>query len=128
MRPLVVIVAFAATLSLAGTAVAAGPLKAVFKPATPAPKVTVKWPYTLTVTSGGKPARGLLTATLVDPLGLSHQVLDDALKPIRKRAFNGVFSDKILFPAEAKGFTLTIKFAVTVGSAKTVTVVRVTPK
>ena len=128
MRPLVAIVTFAAALSLAGSAAAAGPLKAVFKPATPAPKVTVKWPYTLTVTAGGKPARGLLTATLVDPLGMSHQVLDDALKPIRKRAFNGAFSDKILFPAEAKGFTLTIKFAVTVGAAKTVTVVRVTPR
>ena len=128
MRPLVAIVTFAAALSLAGSAAAAGSLRAVFKPATPAPKVTVKWPYTLTVTAGGKPARGLLTATLVDPLGMSHQVLDDALKPIRKRAFNSVFSDKILFPVEAKGFTLTIKFAVTVGAAKTVTVVRVTPK
>ena len=128
MRPLVALAAITAALSLAGSAVAAGPLKAVFKPETPAPKVTVKWPYTLTVTSGGKPAKGLLTATLVDPLGMSHQVMDDALKPIKSRAFNGVFSDKILFPAEAKGFTLTIKFAVTVGAAKTVTVVRVTPK
>ena len=128
MRPFVALVTLAATLSLAGTAVAAGPLKAVFKPATPAPKVTVKWPYTLTVTSGGKPAKGLLTATLVDPIGMSHQVLDDALRPIKRRAFRGVFSDKILFPAEAKGYPLTIKFAVTVGTAKTVTVVRVTPK
>lgn len=128
MRPLVALVTLAATLSLAGTAVAAGPLKAVFKPETPAPKVTVKWPYTLTVTSGGKPANGLLTATLVDPLGMSHQVMDDALKPIKGRAFSGVFSDKILFPAAAKGYPLTIRFAVTVGTAKTVTVVRVTPK
>ena len=128
MRPFVALVTLAATLSLAGTAAAAGPLKAVFKPATPAPKVTVKWPYTLTVTSGGKPAKGLLTATLVDPIGMSHQVMDDALRPIKRRAFRGVFSDKILFPAEAKGYPLTIKFAVTVGTAKTVTVVRVTPK
>jgi len=128
MRLLVTLVILAASLSLGGTAVAAGPLKAVFKPATPAPKVTVKWPYTLTVTMGGKPAKGLLTATLVDPLGMSHQVMDDAVKPIKQRAFNGVFSDKILFPAEAKGFTLTIKFAVIVGAEKTVTVVRVTPK
>ena len=128
MRPLVALVALVATLSLTGTAVAAGPLKAVFKPETPAPKVTVKWPYTLTVSSGGKPARGLLTATLVDPLGMSHQVTDDALKPIKNRAFNGVFGDKILFPAEARGYPLTIRFAVTVGSATTVTVVRVTPR
>ena len=128
MRPLVALVTVAAALSLAGTAVAAGPLKAVFKPATPAPKVTVKWPYTLTVSSGGKPAKGLLTATLVDPIGQVHQVMDDALKPIKKRAFSGVFRDKILFPVEARGYTLTLRFAVTVGKAKTVTVVKVTPK
>ena len=128
MRPLAALAALAATLSLAGAAVAASPLKAVFKSATPAPKVTVKWPYTLTVTAGGKPAQGLLTATLVDPIGMSHQLLDDALKPIKRRPFSGVFRDKILFPAEARGFTLTLRFAVTVGTARTVTVVRVTPK
>ena len=128
MRPLAVLAVLAATLSLAGAAVAAGPLKAVFKPALPVPKVTVKWPYTLTVTAGGKPAKGLLTATLVDPIGMSHQVMDDALRPIKSRPFSGVFRDKILFPAEARGFTLTLRFAVTVGTARTVTVVRVTPK
>ena len=122
------LVALAAALSLAGTAAAAGPLKAVFKPATPAPKVTVKWPYTLTVTAGGKPAKGMLTATLVDPIGMTHQIMDDALKPIKGRAFSGVFSDKILFPVESRGYTLVLRFAVTVGAAKTVTVVKVTPK
>ena len=128
MRPLVALAALAAALSLVGTAVAAGPIKVVFKAETPAPKVTVKWPYTLTVTVGGKPAQGRLTATLVDPIGQVHQVMDDALKPIKNRSFSGVFADKILFPVEARGFTLVVRFAVTVGTATTVTVVKMTPK
>jgi hypothetical protein len=128
MRALVALATLAAALSLAGTAAAAGPIKVVFKTETPAPKVTVKWPYTLTVTAGGKPAKGLLTATLLDPIGQVHQVMDDALKPIKNRPFNSVFSDKILFPAEARGFTLVVSFAVTVGTRKTVTVVKMTPK
>ena len=128
MRATVALVTLVVALSLAGTALAVGPIKAVFKPATPAPKVTVKWPYTLTVTAGGKPAKGLLTATLVDPIGQVHQVMDDALKPIKSRRFSGVFADKLLFPAAARGFTLVIRFAVTVGAAKTVTVVKVTPR
>ena len=128
MRATVALATLAAALSLAGTALAAGPVKAVFKPATPTPKVTVKWPYTLTVTVAGKPAKGLVTATLVDPIGQMHQVRDDALKPIKSRRFSGVFADKLLFPAAARGFTLVIRFAVTVGTAKTVTVVRVTPR
>lgn len=128
MRAIVALATLAAALALAGTAFAAGPVKAVFKPATPTPKVALKWPYTLTVTVGGKPAKGLLTATLVDPIGQVHQVMDDALKPIKSRRFSGVFADKILFPVEARGFTLVIRFAVSVGAAKTVTAVRVTPR
>lgn len=135
MRPFATLATFAAlaaALSLAGTAVAAvvvTPVKVAFKPATPQPKVGVKWPYKLVVTSGGKPARGRLTVTLVDPIGQVHPVEDDADdKPIKNRAFTGTFKDKILFPAEARGFTLTLRFAVTVGTAKTVKVVKVTPR
>lgn len=137
MRPFVTLTTFAALAAalslagpaLAGPALAATPPKVSFKPATPQPKVGVKWPYRLVVTSGGKPARARLTVTLVDPIGQVHPVEDDVTdKPIRNRAFKGTFTDKILFPAEARGFTLTLRFAVTVGTAKTVKLVKVTPR
>jgi hypothetical protein len=128
MRALIALAIAAACLALAGVASAAAPLVVSFKPQAPGPKVTVKWPYKLVVTQGGKPVKGLLTATLVDPIAQVHQVMDNAEKPIKKRPFNGVFSDKILFPAEAKGFTLTLRFAVTAGKLKKTLVVKVTPK
>lgn len=128
MRALIALAA-AACLALAGVASAAGPLVVVFKPQAPGPRVTVKWPYKLVVTQGGKPVKGKLTVTLLDPIGQVHPVEDDAAsKPITNRPFDGVFKDKILFPAEAKGFTLTLRFAVTVGKLKKTLVAKVTPK
>ena len=129
MRAPVVLAAAVASLALAGAASAAGPLAVAFKPQAPGPKVAVKWPYTLTVTRGGKPVRAVLTAMLVDPIMQVHQVMDDAEKPIRSRVLPaGVFRDKILFPVESKGFTLTLRFTATAGAAKKVLEVRVTPR
>ena len=129
MRALVALAVAVAGLALAGVAVAAAPIAVAFKPLAAGPKVTVKWPYRLTITQGGKPVDAVLTATLVDPIAQVHQVLDDHLKPIKSRAVKGgVFADKILFPAEAKGFTLTLRFSATVGGVKKVLEVKVTPK
>lgn len=128
MRVLAVLAAAVASLALAGAASAAGPLTVAFKPLAAGPKINVKWPYTVTVTQGGKPVAGKITATLVDPIAQVHQVMDDREKPIKARAFTGAFKDRILFPTESKGFTLTLRFAVVAGGAKKTIEVQVTPK
>lgn len=129
MRALVALLAAAAALALAAAASAAGPLAVAFKPLAAGPRATVKWPYQVTITQGGKPVKALLTATLIDPIMQEHQVMDDAEKPIKNRAVpKGVFTDKILFPAESRGFTLTLRFTARVGAAKKVLEVKVTPK
>ena len=129
MRALAALLVAAAALALAGAASAAGPLAVAFKPLAAGPKVGVKWPYSVTITQGGKPVKAVLTATLVDPIMQVHQVQDDALKDIKNRAVpKGVFTDKLLFPAESRGFTLTLRFAATVGAAKKTLEVKVTPK
>lgn len=137
--------ALAATAIGAGTAVAApaapadgasggmpeaAPLKVTFTPTTPAPKVGVKWPYTLKATIGGKPAKAArLTVTLLDPIGGVHAVEDDANdRVIKNRPFRGTFRDKLLFPAESRGFPLKLRFAVVAGKAKKTLEVEVTPK
>lgn len=129
MRTLVALATAVACLALAGAVSAAGPLVVAFKPLAPGPKVTVKWPYRLVVTQGGKPAKGKLTVTIRDPLGQVHPVEDDAAdRPIKNRAFSGAYTDKLLFPVEAKGFPLVLRFAVAVGAAKKTLEVTVTPK
>lgn len=128
MRALIALAVAAAALAVAAAASAAAPIVVAFKANAPGPKVSVKWPYTITATQGGKPVKGTLTATLIDPIAQEHQVMDDAEKPIKNRAIAGSFSDKILFPSNAKGFTLTLRFTVTAGGAKGVTEVKVTPK
>lgn len=133
MRAPVALAAAAAAAALmaggAGAAPAAAPLKVVFTPATPAPKVGVKWPYTLKATSGGKPVKARLTVSLLDPIGGVHEVEDDANdRVIKNRPFTGTFRDKLLFPAESKGFPLKLRFAVVAGMAKKTLEVEVTPK
>ena len=116
MRALVLVAAALASLALAGSALAAAPLAVAFKPLAAGPKINVKWPYRI-------------TATLIDPLAQEHQVLDGANKPLKARAAKGgVLSERILFPPESKGFTLTLRFTVTAGGSKKVTEVAVTPK
>ncbi len=108
---------------------AAAPLKVVFTPATRAPKVGVKWPYALEATVGGKPVKAKLTVTLLDPIGGVHAVEDDANdRVIKNRPFTGTYRDKLLFPAESKGFPLKLRFAVIAGKAKKTLEVEVTPK
>jgi hypothetical protein len=129
MRALAVLAAAVAGLALAGSALAAAPLTVAFKPLAAGPKINVKWPYRITVTQAGKPVNAVITATLIDPIAQEHQVMDARNKPLKARAAKGgVLLEKILFPPESKGFSLTLRFTVKAGGAKKVAEVVVTPR
>jgi mono/diheme cytochrome c family protein len=80
------------------------------------PKVGVRWDYTVRMTAGGKPAAGKLTVQIVDPTGRAHPVqLGTSNKSVTDRHFTGSFSDFIVWPASARGESLTLRVTVAVG-------------
>jgi hypothetical protein len=62
-----------AILATAGAA-AAATLHVSLAVQTLKPKAGAHWPYKVTATRGGKPAKGTVTAQIVDPLGGVHAV------------------------------------------------------
>ena len=98
-------------------ATAAAPLTVVFKATTHAPKVNVRWPWSITATSGGKPVAGTVTAQVIDPIGGVHAVEFGGVKTkfVTNVKFARRFSDFVLYPAISKGVKVT--FRVTVKTA-----------
>ena len=95
---------------------ATGPL-VVFKATTHTPKVNARWPWSITVTKGGAPVAGTVSAAIVDPIGGVHPVAFDCCKTrfITNVKFKGRFADIVKFPLSASGYRLT--FRVTVKTA-----------
>lgn len=98
-------------------AAAAAPLTVAFHATTHAPKVNVRWPWSITATRGGKPVRGTVTAQVVDPVGGIHAVEFGGVKSkfVTNVGFVGRFHDFVLFPPISKGVGVT--FRVTVKTA-----------
>ena len=95
---------------------AAGPL-VVFKATTHVPKVNTKWPWSITVTKGGKPLAGTVTAQVIDPVGGVHAVEFGGVKNkfVTNVKFKGRFSDFVIYPPISHGVRVT--FRVTVKTA-----------
>ena len=95
---------------------AAGPV-VVFKATTHTPKVNVRWPWSITATSGGKPVAGTVTAQVIDPVGGVHAVEFGGVKTkfVTNVKFKGRFSDFVIYPPISKGVRVT--FRVTVKTA-----------
>jgi hypothetical protein len=92
-------------------------------------KIGQRWTYAVRATSAGKPVAGKLTVEIVDPLGGAHPVDFAATKkPIVNRPFKGVFRDYVLWPAEARGFPLTLRVTVVAGGVRKVIRYTVTPR
>ena len=117
-------------LTVAASVLAAGSgVKATLTAQTHTPKVKTKWYYSVRVTNGGKPAAARLTAQILDPIGGVNPVDYDATKkPITNFPFKGTFRDYIIWPADAKGFTLTLRLTVKTATAKKVLKYSVTPR
>jgi hypothetical protein len=98
-------------------AVAAAPLTVVFKAPGHTPKVNVKWPWSVTVTSGGKPVAGTVTAQVTCPVCGVRAVEFGGIKNkfVTNVRFKGRFSDFVLYPPISKGVRVT--FRVTVKTA-----------
>jgi hypothetical protein len=107
---------------LSGAALAAAPFKATLTASTHTPKANAKWNYTVrAVDSAGKPVKATITTQIVDPFGGAHAVeFGDTHKLVTAFPFTGVFRDFIRFPADSRGFKLTVRMTVRAKGAKTV--------
>jgi hypothetical protein len=114
LRPLAVL--------LAGAALGAAPFKATLTATTHTPKANAKWFYTVrAVDLQGRPVRATITTQIVDPFGGTHAVeFGDTHKLVTAWPFTGVFRDFIRFPADSRGFKLTVRFTVRAKGAKVV--------
>jgi len=102
----------------AGTAgTVAGP-RVVFRATTHTPKVNVRWPWSITVsTLVGAPLAATISVAIVDPIGGVHPVEYDCCKGkfITNVKIKGRFADKVIYPLASKGYR--VVFRVTVRTA-----------
>jgi hypothetical protein len=105
-------------LPAAGTAgMTAGP-KVVLHATTHTPKVNVRWPWSITVsTQAGRPLAATISVVIVDPIGGVYPVEYDCCKKkfITNVKIKGRFADKVIYPLASKGYR--IVFRVTVKTA-----------
>lgn len=100
-------------------AAATGSLHVTLKTAGTKPKVNTHWPYSVTATLGGKPARGTVTAQIVDPIGGVHAVQFGAsTKYVTRIPFKGTFRDYVIFPKDSVGYPLKFRVIVRAGGKK----------
>jgi len=99
------------------SAAAAARLQVVFHPSGHTPRVNQKWPWSIQVTSRGKPVAGTVTAQVVDPVGGLHAVElgASATKFVTNLRFRGRFADYVVYPPISRGLRIT--FRVTVKTA-----------
>jgi hypothetical protein len=104
-------------LALPLTAGAAAPLTVTLHAAGHSPKVNVKWPWSVTATSGGKPVAGTVTAQVTCPVCGVRAVEFGGVKNkfVTNVKFKGRFSDFVIYPAISRGVPVT--FRVTVKTA-----------
>ena len=76
-----------------------------------------RWPWSITVTSAGKPVAGTVTAQVIDPIGGVHPVEFGAVKNrfVTNVKFAGRFRDFVIYPPVSRGIKVT--FRVTVRTA-----------
>ena len=103
-------------------ATAAAPLTVAFHATTHAPKVNAHWPWSITATSGGKPAAGTVTAQVVDPVGGIHAVEFGGVKTkfVTNVKFKGTFRDFVIYPPISKGIGVTFRVTVKTAHGKRV--------
>src|SRR5262249_31375824 len=103
-------------------AVQAAPFKATLTTGGHTPVVNTRWPYAVKVVDAkGQPLRARISVAVVDPLGSAHPTEYYASKKLVVNIpFRGTFRDAVKWPPESKGFPLTFRVTVKVGTAKRV--------
>jgi hypothetical protein len=118
-------------LAVAAAAVAfvAAGVKVTLTAAGHTPKVGTRWPYSVHATVNGHPAKGRLTAQVVDPLGTAHPVqYGTTTKFVTNWPFTGTFHDFLIWPKASRGVPVTFRMTVRVGKTKRVLKYAVTPR
>ena len=99
----------------AGTAGVTAPPRVVFRAPTHTPKVNVRWPWSIRVsTQAGTPLAATISVAIVDPLGGVHPVEYDCCKTrfITNVKIKGRFADKVIYPLASKGFRVVFRVTV----------------
>jgi len=120
------LIAIAAT----ALAVAATPFRATLSAGTHHPAINTRWPYAVKVTDRkGHPLRARISVAVVDPIGGVHPTLFyvSLTKYVTNIPFRGTFRDAVKFPPESKGYPLTFRVTLKVGTAMKVIKYLVTP-
>ena len=102
----------------AATARSTAAPRVAFHAATHTPKVNVRWPWSITVsTQTGKPLAATITVVVIDPLGGVNPVEYDCCKGkfITNVKIKGRFADKVIYPLASRGYR--VVFRVTVKTA-----------
>ena len=94
------------------------------------PVVNTRWPYAVKVVDAeGQPLRARITVAVVDPLGTAHPTEFYAnTKLVRNIPFRGTFRDAVKWPPESRGYPLTFRVTVKVGTASRVLKYTVVPR
>lgn len=117
-------------IAASALAVAAPSFKATLHAGSHQPAINTRWPYTVKVTDKmGHPLRARISVTVVDPIGGVHPTLFyvSLTKYVTNIPFKGTFRDAVRYPPESKGYPLTFRVTIKVGTARTVLKYLVTP-
>ena len=98
------------------------PFKATLTAGTHHPTINTRWPYAVKVVdANGHPLRATISVAVVDPLGTVHPTqFYVGTKYVTNIPFKGVFKDAVKWPPESRGYPLTFRVTVKVGTAKKV--------
>ena len=106
---------FALLLVPAATAQTTAAPRVVFHATTHTPKVNVRWPWSIAVsTQAGKPLPATISVVVVDPLGGVNPVEYDCCKGkfITNVKIKGRFADKVIYPLASRGFRVVFRVTV----------------
>jgi hypothetical protein len=103
-------------------ALQAAPFKATLTAGGHNPVVNTRWPYAVKVVDGtGKPLRARISVAVVDPLGTAHPTEYYASKKlVTNIPFRGTFRDAVKWPPDSRGYPLTFRVTVKIGTVSRV--------
>ena len=117
-------------ITASALAVTATSFKVTLHAGTHHPAVNTRWPYSVRVVDAkGHPLRARISVAVVDPIGGVHPTLFyvSDTKYVTNIPFKGTFRDAVKWPPESKGYPLTFRVTVKVGTLKRVLKYLVTP-
>ena len=119
-------------IAIAATALAitTTPFKATLTAGSHHPVINTRWPYSVRVVDAkGHPLRARISVAVVDPIGGVHPTLFyvSDTKYVTNIPFRGTFRDAVKWPPESKGYPLTLRVTVKVGTLKRMLKYLVTP-